>query len=350
MSARRPTLEEVATRAGVSRATVSRVVNGLGTVDPAMRDTVLRAIAETGYVPNRSARTLVTQRTDMIALVASESQDRVFGDPFFSSIVRGVSAELGKAEVQLVLMLAQGRADVARIARYLVPGHVDGALMISQHGEDPLPAAAQQARLPLVIGGRPPESSSRIPYVDHDNVGGAEHAVRHLQARGRKRIATIAGPKDMTAGIDRLAGYRRALGSRFRAGRVAYGDFTYESGVAAAMLLLERVPELDAVFAASDMMALGCLAALRQAGRRVPDDVAVASFDDIPAAAEADPPLTTIRQSVVTQGRVMARMLLARTHPDRPTGQRDLEDDLAHIPLQDDHIVLPVELIVRSTT
>lgn len=340
----RPTLEEVARRAGVSRATVSRVVNGSTTVAPHLRTVVAKVVAEIGYVPNQAARTLMTSRTDTIALVASERDDRVFGDPFFSGIVRGVSQELAAARLQLMLMMAQTHEDLARIERYVLSRHVDGALVISEHGDDALPSQLATGGIPVVIGGRPLRSGIALAYVDNDNPGGARLAAGHLVGSGRSRIATITGPLDMSAGVDRLQGFKEGLGRAFRASRVEQGDFTQEGGAAATARLLERVPDVDAVFVASDLMALGAMAQLRRLGRRVPDDVAVVGFDDIPDAAHADPPLTTLRQHTVDQGRLMVRLLLARTRPEL------LADDGGLPSVRDaDHVILPVELVRRDS-
>ena len=346
VSSARPTLEEVARHAGVSRATVSRVVNGSPTVAPSLRETVERAVAELGYVPNQAARTLMTSRTDTIALVVAEPDVRVFGDPFFSGIVRGVSQELAASGLQLMLMMAQSHADLVRIEQYLVSGHVDGVLLISEHADDRLPRALARAGVPLVIGGRPLEDAASTAYVDNDNVGGARIAAEYLRSLGRTRITTIAGPEDMSAGLDRLAGFRKGLGRGFRTRYVEYGDFEQEGGAAAMGRLLDRVPDLDAVFAASDLMALGALAELRRRGRRVPEDVAVVGFDDVAMAALAEPPLTTLRQRTVDQGRLMVRLYLGRHRPELlvPDPEGALPDVTGV-----DRVVLPVELVVRDS-
>ena len=331
-AAGRPTLESVAARAGVSRATVSRVVNGLA-VTESSQAAVRRAIDELGYVPNHAARTLVTQRTDLIALVLPESTDRVFSDDqFFPGVVNGVSQVLEQADKQLVLMLAGSAASHARIERSVAARHVDGVLLASLHGADPLPAALVRIGIPVVCNERP-LGSTPLPYVGVDNKGGAAAAVRHLLDTGRTRIATIAGPQDMIAGIDRLAGYRSALHDSSRRSIVAVGDFTLDSGVAAMRQLLADDPGLDAVFAASDLMAQGALKALRDAGRRVPDDVAVVGFDDTVIARHADPPLTTVRQPIIQIGRQMARQVLRLAAGERiePT------------------TTLPTELVVRQS-
>jgi DNA-binding LacI/PurR family transcriptional regulator len=343
----RPDLEQVAAIAGVSRATVSRVVNGVATVAPELRDRVEQAISQLDYVPNRTARALVTRRADAVALVASEPDDRLFGDPFFSDIVRGVSQELSRAGIQLTLMMAQSYVDLDRIERYLRSAPLDGVLLISEHAtHDPLPRSLVQAGTPVVIGGRPLRADVVTPFVDNDNVGGARRATEHLLHRGRSVVGTVAGPRDMAAGMDRLAGYRGALGRAFRAARVEHGDFTTAGGEQATARLLARVPALDGLFVASDLMAIGALKALRRAGRRVPDDVAVVGFDDIPMAAFAEPALTTVKQQTVLQGRLMARMLLAAGRPDVVVAQ---DDDLPAV-RDVDRLVLPVGLVVRDSS
>ncbi|MEU4472268.1 LacI family DNA-binding transcriptional regulator [Micromonospora sp. NPDC023888] len=309
-TAQRPTLEAVAARAGVSRATVSRVVNGSTTVAEPIREAVTRAVAELGYVPNLAARSLVTQRTDSIALVMPEAATRVFSDDqVFPGIIRGVSQELEAADKQLVLMLAGSPAGHHRVERYTTGRHVDGVLFASLHGADPLPGTLARLGIPVVVSGRP-LGDVPVPYVDVDHVGGVTAAIRHLIDSGRRRIATIAGPQDMIAGIERLSGYRSAVADAGLPELVAVGDFTRESGSAAMRRLLTEHPDLDGVFAASDLMAHAALRTLREAGRRVPEDVAVIGFDDIETAAYTEPPLTTVRQPIVELGRRMTRQLL----------------------------------------
>ncbi|GIJ32160.1 LacI family DNA-binding transcriptional regulator [Micromonospora sediminimaris] len=331
--AQRPTLEAVARRAGVSRATVSRVVNGSTTVAEPIQEAVRQAVAELGYVPNLAARTLVTQRTDSIALVMPEEATRVFSDDqVFPGIIRGAAQELEAADKQLVLMLAGSPAGHERVARYTTGRHVDGVLFASLHGADPLPARLAALGIPVVCSGRPLDGAD-VPYIDVDQVGGVTRAVRHLIDSGRRRIATIAGPQDMVAGIERLAGYRDTVAAAGLPEMVAVGDFTRESGAAAMRELLAAHPDLDAVFAASDLMAHAALRTLREAGRRVPEDVAVIGFDDIETAAYTDPPLTTVRQPIVELGRQGTRLLL------RLAAGEDVEPAL----------ILPTELIIRDS-
>ncbi|MEV8507305.1 LacI family DNA-binding transcriptional regulator [Actinoplanes sp. NPDC051475] len=332
----RPTLEAVARRAGVSRATVSRVVNGSTTVAVAIRDAVNQAVDELGYVPNQAARSLVTQRTESIALILPETASRVFSDDmFFPAIIRGVSMELEAADKQLVLMMAGSTASHDRVERYAMAGHVDGVMFASMHGADPLPGTLARLGIPVVCSGRPMTPAELpVPYVDVDHIGGVAVAVRRLLALGRRRIATIAGPQDMVAGIDRLTGYRTALDEAGLAEHVAVGDFTRDSGIQAMRRLLADDPQLDAVFVASDMMAHGALQALKDAGRRVPEDVSVIGFDDFEISRLSDPPLTTVRQPIVDMGRTMARQMLG------------LVDERTDVPSV---VVLPTELVVRAS-
>ena len=331
-----PTLDEVAHLAGVSRATASRVVNGSTLVTPATRKAVEKSIRKLGYVPNRAARALVTKRTDTIALVVSEPEVRVFADPFFRTIVRGVSSSIQDTDLQLLLLFAQGTREQEKVERYLKQGHVDGAVLMSLHGEDPLPAALTGARIPTVLSGRP-RPGERLPYVDADNRGGGYQATAHLIASGRKAIATVTGPLDMMAGVDRLDGYKDALaeaGVPVRKNLIAYGDFSEEGGAAATAQLLKKRPDVDAIFVASDPMAFGALHTLRAAGRRVPDDVAVVGFDDVVDAAFTDPPLTTVRQPLEEMTRSLTELLLRR---------------MEGFATDDDFVVCETELIVRKS-
>lgn len=374
MSQHRPTLEAVAAHAGVSRATVSRVVNGSAGVRASVRERVQQSVADLGYVPNSAARSLVTRRTGAVAVVIAEPERRVFSDPFFARQLRGISRELSAGDTQLVLMLVEHPRDYPRIGRYLSGGHVDGALMFSLHRDDPLPSMTAAAGLPTVFGGRPGWAAAdrppRVLYVDTDNRGGARQAVEHLLARGRRHVGAITGPLDQTSALDRLDGYRDALAAsapagpaggdvppladpagggspgdsatdRDRPALVAHGDFTAESGERAMNELLDRCPDLDAVFAGSDLMATGALRALRARGRRVPQDVAVVGYDDMDQAAWAEPPLTTVHQDVEEMGRIMASLLLRRLSPPPDS------DGPADPPAP---VVTPARLVIRAST
>ncbi|MEW1699273.1 LacI family DNA-binding transcriptional regulator [Streptomyces sp. NPDC093249] len=317
----RPTLEAVAARAGVSRATASRVVNGGAGVRAPLVEKVRRAVEELGYVPNHAARTLVTRRNGAVAVIIAEPEFRIFSDPFFEQQVRGISRELTSHDAQLVLLWAEGPGDHDRIARYLGGGHVDGALAFSLHGEDALPGLIDRARVPVVLGGRPaPGTGPGVPFVDCDNRGGAREAVRHLVGLGRRNIAHLSGPRDQTSALDRLHGYRDVLVDADPA-LLCRGDFTEESGARAMAELLDRRPDVDGVFVANDLMAAGALLTLRERGLRVPEDVAVVGFDDMASVVRrTDPALTTVHQDVEGMGRLMVRLLMRLLDGTGPEG------------------------------
>lgn len=321
MSDASPTLEDVARVAGVSRATVSRVVNGIRNVDTEIQQAVRRAIEQTGYAPNRAARSLVTRRTGAVALVVSGTGEpdgpvgpRVFGDPFFGRVVGGVVDFLRGHRMHPLLMLADSDQARADVVAHLRQGGADGALLVTTHAADPLPVMFVEASLPVVLFARPTPALP-ISYVDVAHRAGAELAAEHLATR--RRAVTISGPPGLLASRDRLAGFRDAMA---RHGQTDVpdepGNFTHVSGEAAMTRLLETVPDLDAVFAANDLMAAGALGVLAQAGRRVPDDVALVGFDDSPPARSCRPRLTTVRQPVEDMGAEMARLLLA--HIENP--------------------------------
>lgn len=327
------TLADVARMAGVSSATASRVLTGSARVRPQTRERVEEAIARLGYVRNRAARSSA-RRAGSIALVVGEESVKVFADPFFARVLRSVNRSLASADLQLVLLTLHMPHDYRTVSRYLRSGHVDGAFFVSMHGRPDFDYAS--LGVPIVLCGRPVTGSERLSYVDADNVGGAGSAVRHLLGLGRKAVATIAGPPDMAPGIDRLLGYRKAMtmADIGDPGMIAYGDFSSPSGEHALFRLIDHRPGIDAVFAASDLMAAGALRALRRLGRRVPDDVAVIGFDDSPSAQQTCPRLTTVRQPVDAMAARMVSELLAEIDiPGR----------------QPSHVVLDTELVLRDS-
>ncbi|MEU3839225.1 LacI family DNA-binding transcriptional regulator [Streptomyces sp. NPDC028635] len=329
MSRRTPTLEDVAREAGVSRATVSRVVNGVRNVDPAIQELVHRAIELTGYAPNRAARSLVIRRAETVALVVSGVGDvadedsrnafasRVFTDPFFGRVVGGVVGFLRPRSMHPVLMFAESPEDRQEVLTYLRQGRADGALVVSTHPDDPLPAQLAGARLPAVLFARP---ARLVPLscVDLDHRAGGRLAARHLLARGCRRPATVTGPLDVPASRERLAGFQEALAeSGVTDAPLAEGGFTLASGAEAMAALLARCPDVDGVFAANDLMAQGACRLLQERGRRIPEDVAVIGFDDSGVAAACRPPLTSVRQPVERMAEEMARLLDAHIRGER---------------------------------
>lgn len=304
-----PTLEEVAAHAGVSRSTVSRVLNGSPRVASGALAAVEQAIVELGYAPNRAARSLVTRRSWSIALVIPENTARFFSDPYFSGVVQGVADRLAESEYTLTLIVSP-EADPERTRAYLRGGGVDGVLVLSHHAGDRSYRDLGRS-VPVVYGGRPEDDQPGATYVDIDNAAAARAVTDRLIRAGRTRIATIAGPPDMTAGRARLDGFLEALRTAgLDPGRVARGDFTERSGARAMADLLTADPTLDGLFAANAQMAWGALEELHAQGRRVPDDVAVVCFDDDHFSRSATPSLTAVAQPTADAGRRMASLIL----------------------------------------
>ncbi|MFJ4472419.1 LacI family DNA-binding transcriptional regulator [Streptomyces sp. NPDC089424] len=339
----RPTLEEVAARAGVGRGTVSRVINGSPRVSDATRAAVQAAVAELGYVPNTAARALAANRTDAIALVVPEPETRFFAEPYFSDMLRGVGAELSETEMQLLLIFAGSDRERRRLAQYLAAHRVDGVLLVSVHADDPLPDLLSQLEIPAVISG-PRSADETLTSVDSDNYGGARSAVEHLIGRGRRRIAHITGRLDVYGAQRRIDGYRDALrdaGHPATEQLIEAGDFTEDGGRRAMTQLLARAPGLDAVFAASDVTAAGARQVLREAGRRIPEDVALVGYDDSAIARHMDPPLTSVRQPIEEMGRRMIDLLLTEIADRRPAVSRGV---------QRHQMVLATELVARASS
>ncbi|GAA3622653.1 LacI family transcriptional regulator [Lentzea atacamensis] len=332
---RPPTIIDVAEHAGVSRGTVSRVLQGGHNVSPAAREAVDAAIRKLGYVVNRAARSLVTQRAGSVAFLLSETQDRLFADPNFTTLLTGCTTALGEHDIPLILITAGTDAERRRILPFLSAHHVDGVLLISSHRGNPMIEHLRRANLPFVCCGKPLGERGTLSYVASDDLEGARTMVRHLIESGRRRVATIAGPQDMPGGLERLQGYREMLaehGIAYDKRLVTTGDYSRASGEACMQQLLATAKDIDAVFVASDLMADGALAAIERAGLRVPDDIAVGGFDDSPAATAVHPPLTTIRQPWSRISEMMVRQLLAQIAGEGPAT-----------------VILPTELVVRES-
>ncbi|MFC7642718.1 LacI family DNA-binding transcriptional regulator [Streptosporangium lutulentum] len=323
--------------AGVSRATVSRVINGIRNVDLEIQERVKQAIVLTGYVPNQAARSLVTRRTGAIALIVSGAgggeddsfPHRVFADPFFGRVVGGVVGFLRPLGIYPTLVFADTPQSRDQVIGYLRQGNADGAVLVSIGTEDTLPKLLADTSLPAVLFARPARPIP-ITYVDVAHRTGGKLAADHLFARGCRRLATISGPLDVPAAQDRLAGFQDAMavhGHPYLP--CAEGNFTLSSGEVAMERLLAEHPDIDGVFAANDLMAQGALLVLRQHGRRVPGDVAVVGFDDSSAALACRPSLTTVRHPVEDMAAEMGRLLLTHIErPDQPVTSRIFEPTL----------------------
>ncbi len=332
-----PTLEQVAKLAGVSRSTVSRVINDQPNVRPETRERVWQAVRESGYRPHAVARSLVTNRTQIIGMVIPESVRTLFTDPFFPLFLRGATEACNAHQYQMMLSLFTSHSDHQELYQRVVRnGYLDGVIVASASTDDPLIPNLLRDRVPLVSVGR--YADERVHYVDVDNAGGARMAVEHLIRLGHRRIGTITGRLDMTHGQDRLTGYKDALqahGIPIEEDLIAEGDYTESGGMVAMRQLLEASP--TAAFIASDTMAIGALRALHAVGLQVPQDVALVSFDDIPISGAVQPPLTTVRQPIERLGRMAVDVLIGLLESS-PTAGGSAQK-----------IILPTELAVRKS-
>src|SRR5580698_1866423 len=330
---RRPTLDEVARLAGVSRSAASRAINRSGYASRSTREAVERAVRELGFVPNPTARALATQQSGAVVLAVSNNDPELFAAPFYALIITGVSAALERTDLVLMLALADSDLGRARLERILRSRRADGIMLMGLHGDDPLYRLVGKLDVPVVYGGRPLDAEPAW-YVDADNRGGARLAAEHLIGTGRRRIATMTGSLDTHVGTARLRGFQEALAvAGHDTSLVEHGDFTEASAAAAMTRLLAAYPDLDAVFAASDNMAAGALQALKAAGRAVPGDVAVVGFDDHAIARHIDPPLTTVAQPIKQFGWEMAKMLVSLIDGEQPGS-----------------LILPTRLVVRESS
>lgn len=332
---KRPTLEDVARSAGVSRATVSRVVRSDPGTAPETASRVREAIEHLGYVPNGAARSLATGQTNTVAVVVPEPDQRIFSDPFFSRAVAGISSGLTGSGVQLVMVFAENRGHPDMAVDFLLEGRIAGVIIVSHHRSDGIAEAAIRLPVPTVFIGAPllDDPQRRVNFVDNDNVHGGRLAGERMLERGVRHPAIIAGPQDMAAAVDRLEGWRTPLVAAGLDITVAQGDYTQASGEGAVGELLERNPDIDGIFAASELMALGAVAELERRGKRVGQDISLISFDDFDGATRCDPPLTSVVNPAIEVGRSASAMVLAL-----------MRDDAVESP-----VILPVNLRVRES-
>ena len=326
------TIDELAELSGVSRATVSRVLNG-GSVSEKTRRRVEAVLDETNYRPNLAARSLASGRSNVIGVVMHIDPHLLFEDPYFSQLMQGMSTALADRSAGMMLWLGN-RSKEETLGTILSMGLLDGVVVTANSLDDPLVDGLLASSLPTVLVGHR-KADRTASYVDVDNVHAADAMTTHLVSIGRSRIGYITGTPRNVAAVDRLAGYRRAMQ---RAGLVnedliVEGDFNAASGVTGASTLLDR--GVDAIFGANDATALGALETIRARGLRVPEDVALAGFDDLEFAARLDPPLTTIRQGVRQQGAEAVGNLfqLIADHDGSPR-----------------RVLLPTELVIRQST
>lgn len=305
------TLDDIAEKSGVSRSTVSRVINGQPYVRKDVRERVLKVIQETGFHPNLAARALASQRSWMIGLVLPSSVSSFFIDPYFPRLTQGIARSCNQHNYTLGLFLMDTPEDEEKIfPRVSRKGFLDGVLVQSGRIGDQLIERLVKLTIPIVVAGRPFHDDD-VSYIDVDNVKAAFDAVSHLARLGYTRIGAITGNINSTVSLDRKEGYLRALlghGLAVNKALIVEGDFTEVGGYLAMRQLLSAKP--DAVFAASDVMALGAMRAVREAGLRVPEDIAFVGFDDLPLASLSDPPLTTIHQPISEFGEKAIEILI----------------------------------------
>jgi LacI family transcriptional regulator len=329
-------LEDIAKQAGVSRSTVSRVVNDFPNVSKDVRKRVLDVVQKTGYHPNAAARSLASQRAWTIGLVLPQSVYQFFTDPYYPHLTKGIAQACNEHNYTLALFLVSNSEDDQKISKRVTrKGLLDGVLVQSgHHGDQQIISQLVDSDMPQVVLGRPYRYDN-ISYIDVDNTNAAFNAVTHLIRLGHKRIATISGPTQGTVGLDRQSGYLRALNERgYKVDKtlIAEGDFTEVGGYYAMRKLLTVKP--DAVFAASDVMAIGAIRAIREAGLNVPNDIAMVGFDDLPISTASDVQLSTIRQPVIQFGIRAVELLI------------DLIENGIQPPR---HIIMDTQLVIRDS-
>jgi LacI family transcriptional regulator len=327
------TLEDIARHSGVSRSTVSRVINADVNVKGETRQKVLEVIQSFNFQPNLAARGLATGRTNVIGVVIPAGVSVIFTDPYFPQFIQGVSAACNNRNYSVMLWLAEPEYERRMISRILHNGLVDGVLVASALMNDPLVNSLYESKMPFMMVGRHPTLD--VNYLDVDNLQAGRKATLHLLRLGYKRVANITGSQDQVSGYDRYQGYIKALqdyGQALRPELVVDGGFTEEGGYTAMQRLIPQKP--DAVFAASDMMAYGAMRALREAGLHIPGDVALVGFDDIPSSSKTIPPLTTVRQSVLQMGSKAVDVLINIIENDAKSTQQ---------------VIMDTELVVRES-
>jgi len=311
------TIKDVAREANVSVATVSRALNGHDNVTVELRARIREVADRLRYMPHGAARSLITRRTDTIGAILPD----LYGE-FFSELMRGMDTAARAHGMHLLVSSSHGSAEETAAALRALSGRVDGLLIMSPHADANLLADNLPRATPTVLMNTRSDENDYTAFAI-DNRGGARRMVEHLAALGHTRIAMIAGPDRNFDAEERMLGYRDALGQGLPDSEpiILSGDFSEESGYAAGVAISRMRERPHAVFAANDMMALGCLFALTEAGLRVPDDIALAGFDDIPMARFVTPPLTTMRVSIAELGERAARTLIAlltgKTPPPR---------------------------------
>lgn len=329
------TLEEIGKLAGVSRSTVSRVINNHPNVSEQVRKKVEQVIKQTGYSPHLAARTLASQRSYIIGLVIPRSVQAFFGDPYFARLTQGIAQAANSYDYTFSLFVLESREIEERLLpRITRPGFLDGLIIQATSADDYALSRVINSPIPYVIAGTP-LGFNKVSYIDVDNIYGASLAVEHLVKLGKKNIATITGPLNGGPGLHRKQGYEQTLtkhGLKIDQNLIQEADFSEEGGYLAAKKILNYHP--DSIFVASDQMALGALRAIKEAHLRVPEDIAIVGFDDLPPSSYAEPSLTTVRQPILRFGVAAFELLLKFIEDHSLPAQKTLID---------------VELVVRDS-
>jgi LacI family transcriptional regulator len=329
------TIEHIASLAQVSRSTVSRVLNNHPGVRSTVRQRVQQIIHEHNYAPQAAARSLASSRTSTIGVLIPRSAAVSLADPFIASMIQALFEACAQQGYFGLLAMLTADMEPGFYDRILRSRHFDGVIMFSSDIDDPILPLLIKDGGPLVLIGRHPYFVN-VPSVDVENREGAREAVAHLIRLGHRRIGVINGQLQMEAAQARRDGYKQALleaGIAIESELMVEGDYSEPTAYAAMLKLLDLAPPPTAVFAASDTMAIGALRAIRDRGMRVPEDVALIGYDDLPLAAHATPPLTSVNQPVSDMGAHAVRLLVEQIRDEEPGGS----------------VRLPARLVVRES-
>lgn len=326
------TIADVAREAGVSAATVSRVLNGTTNVSASAREAVETAVQRTGYRANPHARSLVTGRSNSVAVLVTEPQERFFTDPTFAVLLRHLAKDLGAKDLALALIFAANEHERSHAIRFIQGGRLDAVIYVSPHSDEPMAQMLRDCRIPVIVAGERIDETDTFFHVHVDERGGACQAVSHLLARGCTRIATITGPLSSPGGRERLAGFTEAMGDRLDRSLIVEGDYSAESAIQATHTLLNAPIIPDGIFAASDVMAEAAIDVLTQRGLRIGEDIAVIGFDNRAAWTHTDTVLTTIHHPLHEVSHHISLLVERAINGEEPTS-----------------ITIPTKLVVRQS-
>lgn len=331
------TIKDVARLAGVSKTTVSRVMNNNSKVRPETKTEVLQAVRELGYTPNSIARALRTKKSEVVEVIIPREVEYVFSDPFFPEIIKGITTLLNLYNLNLRLVMSDSEREQREIYSSLLRSrHIDGVILVCSRFDDKqYILKLKRASLPCVLIGRFP--LEKVNYVSCDNKQGAYRAVEHLINLGHRRIGFISGSFDLIDGVDRFEGYKMALEKHnleYDNELVIKGYWTREGGYEATWELLNRTKIPTAIFTANDQMAAGAVKAMRERGLQIPKDIAIVGFSDTQFASYIEPPLTTVREPTCQEGTAAAEMLVKLINSQE---------------VKEPQVILPTKLVIRES-